>query len=97
MFSKVKAWFTAEVTSIETILSGFYTTVAKLEQHAVEKFAEAKEHAESALRLSWMASAAEANEAVAKADAQTAAEVAEKIKGLVTADVADVSKQGAAL
>jgi len=83
MFSKIKAWITGEVTTIETILSGFYKTVHDLEQHAVDKFEQAKEHAiEAGAALQWHKEATEA-EANAKATAQTALEVAEKIKGLV--------------
>lgn len=77
MFKKIFAWFTGEVQSVENILKGFFGTIAALEQHAEDKFKEATDY-------NQIAAGAQELEAKAKAEGQTAAEVAEKIKGIVS-------------
>jgi hypothetical protein len=84
MYSKLIAWLTAAEHDVEAILANFTSTVDKLEAAAVAKFDEAKDHAAAAVHYQQMSEFFSEAEATVKAKAQEAAEIAERIKGLVT-------------
>lgn len=77
MFAKIKALFVTEVQTVETILSGWFTQVEKLEQHAVDTLKASYGHREVA------ATAIDAAEALEE-EAKKAAAVAEKIKAVIS-------------
>jgi hypothetical protein len=84
MFSKIKALITTEVTSIETILSGYFKVVQDLEQHAIDKFVEAEVHAKNALGYQQLSEGALKAEQVAKDVAVQANSIAQQIKNVVS-------------
>ena len=86
MFSKIKALIMGEVTSIETILAGYFKAVRDLEQHAYDKFVEAEKHGIEALHLDALAEGARDAEQKAKDVAVQANSIAQQIKNVVTSN-----------
>jgi hypothetical protein len=84
LFATVFAFFAKEAHDVEAILANFTGTVTKLEDAAAAKFAEAEDHALMAVHYAEMSEIASDFEAEVKAKAQEAAEVAHKIKTLLT-------------
>lgn len=74
---KFKAFFVKEVTTIEGILKSWFEKVEQLEQHAVAKAQQAAQHE---ITISQVTVAKDAAEAEAKA----AADIAAKIKAVIS-------------
>ncbi|MBW7970985.1 hypothetical protein [Bradyrhizobium sp. BR 10289] len=84
MFSKVRSGFSSEVTSIETILGNWFSTVKLLEQHAEEKVAEAAEHVNKAIHFERLSDAAEQAAKDAQDVAVKARSIAQQMNALVS-------------
>lgn len=76
MFTKIKNWINAEVTSVETILAGWTKVIKDLENHAAAQMEAAWNHRQ----VSEIATQAEA---AAKAEAAKAVAAADKLKAVV--------------
>lgn len=77
MFSKLYAWLTLEGKTVETILAGYYRAVSDLEAHAAAKVSASIKHQNAAAVSEFKA-------LEASSEAQKAADIATKLKGIIS-------------